>query len=123
MSKGYKAAAVVFALIAAGHTFAGKEWTKDPKFKALSRPVGAFARAGWYQGSIFFLIVALQNYRWSQTTAGALTDPVEKAIAALATVLCLGSSAWYNKNGIRDTAAIVGVAGCVQGWVAFFSKA
>ncbi|PGH16882.1 hypothetical protein AJ79_01526 [Helicocarpus griseus UAMH5409] len=123
MSKAFKAAAIVFTLLSAGHTLAGKQWMTDPQFKALPRHVGAFSRVGWYQGSVFLLIGALLNYRWSQTSRGALTDPVEKAMAALATALCFGSSAWYNKNGIRDTAAIVGFAGVLQGYAAFFSKA
>ncbi|KKZ64165.1 hypothetical protein EMCG_01513 [[Emmonsia] crescens] len=122
MSTAYKASAAVFALLAVGHTFASKSFMTDPQFKGLPRHVAAFSRAGWYQGSIFFLIVALTNYRWSQSTHGALTDPIEKGIAALTSILCFGTSAWYNKNGIRDTAAIVGFAGAVQSYAAFFSK-
>ncbi|OAX79037.1 hypothetical protein ACJ72_06644, partial [Emergomyces africanus] len=65
----------------------------------------------------------LTNYRWSQSALGARTNPIEKGIAALTSILCFGTSAWYNKNGIRDTAAIVGFAGAVQSYAAFFSKA
>ncbi|PGH06236.1 hypothetical protein AJ80_08205 [Polytolypa hystricis UAMH7299] len=120
-SRAYQANAVVFTLLAAGHTFAGKSFTSDPQFKNLPRTVGAYARAGWYQGSVFFLIVALINYRWSRVP-GALANPAEKAIAALISALCWGSSAWYHRNGIRDTSAIVGFAGALQTWAAFFSR-
>ncbi|KAL2362015.1 hypothetical protein RJZ56_005087 [Blastomyces dermatitidis] len=93
----------MFALLAVGHTLASKSFMSDPQFKGLPRHVGAFSRAGWYQG--------------------ALSDPIEKGIAALTSILCFGTSAWYNKNGIRDTAAVVGFAGMVQSYAAFLSKA
>jgi hypothetical protein len=64
--------------------------------------------------------LGLINYRWSREPT-ALTDPVEKAIAGLLTTILLGSSLWYNKNGIRSTGAVLTVAGAFQAWVAFFA--
>jgi hypothetical protein len=67
-------------------------------------------------------LAALINYRWSRNP-GALLNPVEKAIAALIAAICWGSAAWYKKNGLRESGAVVGLAGALQAYAAFFSTA
>ncbi|KAL2219548.1 hypothetical protein M432DRAFT_358103 [Thermoascus aurantiacus ATCC 26904] len=122
-SRPYQITAAVFALLSAGHTFTARKWTNDPQFKDLSKVVKAYARAGWYQGSVFLLIMALINYRWSRLVPqGRLTDPVDRAIAALNTLLLWATAAWYTKNGIRDTGAVVGASGVLQAWAAFWKR-
>jgi hypothetical protein len=51
--------------------------------------------------------------------SGSLTDPVERAIAAIATAVYWGTAAWYTKEGDGATAGLLVAAGGVQGWAAF----
>lgn len=63
---------------------------------------------------------ALLNYRWSRLHPKGLTDRVDKALAALNVLLLWASAVWYNRHGIKDTSAVVGVTGALQAWAAFF---
>jgi hypothetical protein len=66
------------------------------------------------------MILALINYRWSRLyPQGGLTDPVDKGIAAIFTILSWGSAWWYYRHGIADTSVAVGATGLVQFWAAF----
>ncbi|KAJ9210264.1 hypothetical protein DTO166G4_8115 [Paecilomyces variotii] len=120
--RGYQINTAVFALLSAGHTHLAREWTSNVQFKNLPRTIQAYARAGWYQGSVFFLIMSLVNYRWSKTNTGRLTDPIDKAIAALNILLLWASAVWYKKNGIKQATAAVGVSGLLQAYAAFVAR-
>ncbi|GAD92430.1 predicted protein [Paecilomyces variotii No. 5] len=120
--RGYQINTAVFLLLSAGHTQLAREWTSDAQFKSLPKTVQAYARAGWYQGSVFFIIMSLVNYRWSKTNVGTLIDPIDKGIAALNILLLWASALWYRKNGIKQATAAVGVSGLLQAYAAFVAK-
>jgi len=117
----YQATAIAHAIVALAHTAKSKDFLSDPQFKRLPRLVAAYPRAGWFQGSVWFFIGALLNYRWSRVS-GPLTDPVERAIAVLITAVYLGTAAWYTKEGDAATGGILTVVGGMQTWSAFFSN-
>jgi hypothetical protein len=108
----------------------------NPQFQRLPRSVSMYSRAGWYQGSVFFLIAgrfldetsslvliipALKNYRWAQSP-GLLADPLDKTIAALTTAICLGSAVWYGKEGDRTTCGLLAIVGGLQAWAALSAQ-
>lgn len=63
-------------------------------------------------------ISALINYAWSKNPA-ALTDPVQKAIAAVMVAIVSFSSLWYAKHGIMSNAVATALIGGLQGYAAF----
>ncbi|RVX67416.1 hypothetical protein B0A52_08769 [Exophiala mesophila] len=98
MSRVALAASIINGLIAAGHTVKGFEIFASPTWKSLPKLLFAYARVGWYQGSVFFAIAG-----------------IDRIIVAMTSLLYLGSSAWYYKNGDGATGTLVAVAGAVQG--------
>jgi len=121
LSKPFAATALAHLFISLGHTVKGTEWQASPDFKRLPQMVKAYARAGWYQGSAYFLIAALINYRWARLNAGALTDPIEQAVAGIATAVYMATAAWYTKNGDVPTAGLLVGAGALQVWSGFLA--
>ncbi|CAG8400357.1 unnamed protein product [Penicillium salamii] len=106
-------------------SFMGRQWTSDPRFKAIkgSKP-WACGTVGWYQvyangrsiqGSGFMLVAALLHWQWSRDPS-LLQEPATKIIAGLMNVLLWASSVWYAKNGINDTASVVGLCAALQAW-------
>jgi len=61
--------------------------------------------------------IAITNYQWSQSPL-LLADPMNKLIAGLLAVICLGSAGWLVREGDRETGAIVCVMGLLQVWAA-----
>ncbi|KAJ5340895.1 hypothetical protein N7541_010019 [Penicillium brevicompactum] len=103
-----------FVLLSVGHTIMGREWTSDPRFKAIagSKP-WASGTVGWYQGSGFLLIAGLLHWQWARNPS-LLHEPLTKAIAGIMNVLLWASSFWYAKHGIKDTASVVGLCAALQ---------
>jgi len=119
--RSYQVSAVLLGFTAIAHTVVARNWQKDPQFQKLPKTVRAFARAGWYQGSFWLAIMSLVNYQWStRAPATRLSDPFDRLIALLQVIALEGSAWWYNRNGIRDTGAVVGIVGLVQAYAAFF---
>jgi len=92
----------------------------DPQFKRLPRLVGAYARAGWFQGSALFLVAAILNYRWSRNPL-LLTDPLDKAIAALTAATYWATALWYMSKDEKPASGLLTVIGGLQTWSAFFA--
>ncbi|KAJ6120322.1 hypothetical protein N7523_004602 [Penicillium sp. IBT 18751x] len=115
MSRSLQASALAFVILSIGHTIGGKEWTAEKVFTAIkgSKP-WACGTVGWYQGSAFFLLTGILHFQWSRDPS-ALSDPLNKAMAAIVNVLLWTSSAWYAKNGIQDNAIAVGLSAALQG--------
>ncbi|CAG8121608.1 unnamed protein product [Penicillium salamii] len=105
-----------FVFLSVAHTFMGRQWTSDPRFKAIkgSKP-WACGTVGWYQGSGFMLVAALLHWQWSRDPS-LLQEPATKIIAGLTNVLLWASSVWYARNGINDTASVVGLCAVLQAW-------
>ncbi|KAJ5875933.1 uncharacterized protein N7529_001517 [Penicillium soppii] len=105
-----------FVFLSVAHTIMGKQWTSDPRFKAIAgtKP-WASGTVGWYQGSGFLLLTGLLHWQWSRDPS-LLQDPLNKAIAGLVNVVLWASSAWYAKYGINDTASVVGLCAALQAW-------
>ncbi|KAJ5127425.1 hypothetical protein N7448_008204 [Penicillium atrosanguineum] len=115
MSRSLQASALSFLILSIGHTIGGKEWTAEKVFTGIkgSRP-WACGTVGWYQGSAFFLLTGILHYQWS-CDPSALSDPLNKAMAAIVNVLLWSSTAWYAKNGIKENAFAVGLSAALQG--------
>ncbi|KAH0594460.1 hypothetical protein MHUMG1_07810 [Metarhizium humberi] len=56
MSKALQITSVGWLLISLGHTTSAKDWQENAKFQTLPRLAYACAKAGWYQGSGFFIM-------------------------------------------------------------------
>ncbi|KAH8705166.1 hypothetical protein BGW36DRAFT_366999 [Talaromyces proteolyticus] len=121
LSNRFEIAAISLALTSVAHTAIGPKWMANPKFKSLPTVARAYSVSGWYQGSLFFLLSSLINYRWSRMNlTNGLTDPVDKGIAGILIFLLWGSSVWYYRHGVKDTSFAVAAGGAVQAWAAFF---
>ncbi|KAK9440162.1 uncharacterized protein G6M90_00g062280 [Metarhizium brunneum] len=118
MSKALQVTSVGWLLISLGHTASAKDWQENAKFQTLPRLAYACAKAGWYQGSGFFIMNALINYAWSKNPA-LLRDPVQKAVAGAMIAIMWASGWWYAKNGVTSNAVAVGAIGALQGYSAF----
>ncbi|GES61192.1 hypothetical protein ATEIFO6365_0006065100 [Aspergillus terreus] len=118
MPNALQTTAAGWLLISLGHTLSAKDWQSLPNFRALPNLAYTCAKAGWYQGSAFFLMTALINYQWSKNPA-LLNDPVNKAIAGLMTAIVWVSSGWYLKRGVNSNGVVVALMGALQAWAAF----
>ncbi|KAG6002469.1 hypothetical protein E4U21_003035 [Claviceps maximensis] len=117
MTKSLKVAAVGWLLVSLGHTISAKDWQANVKFRNLSSFASACAKAGWYQGSGFFIMNALLNYAWSQNPA-LLHDPIHKAIAGTMVAIMWLSGWWYARNGVLANMMVVSAMGALQGYAA-----
>ncbi|KAF7590193.1 hypothetical protein BBP40_003167 [Aspergillus hancockii] len=118
MSTSLQATALGWVLISLGHTLSAKDWQSLPQARTLPNLAYTCARAGWFQGSGFFLMNALINYNWSRDPT-LLNEPVNQAIAVLMTAIVGFSSVWYLKRGVKANGIVVGVIGALQAWAAF----
>ncbi|KGO40850.1 hypothetical protein PEX1_091120 [Penicillium expansum] len=109
-----QASAAAFALLSVGHTIKGRQWTADPRFKAIAGTNSwTCGTLGWYQGSGFFLLTGLLHWQWSRDPS-LLQDPLSKAMAGIVNILLWASSVWYIKHGINDTAIVLAISATLQ---------
>ncbi|CDM30905.1 unnamed protein product [Penicillium roqueforti FM164] len=109
-----QAPAASFVLLSVGHTIKGRQWTADPRFKAIAGTnLWTCGTLGWYQGSGFFLSTGLLHWQWSQDPS-LLQDPLNKAMAGIVNIILWASSAWYAKQGIIDTSIVLGISAALQ---------
>ncbi|KAH1273373.1 hypothetical protein LV164_006889 [Aspergillus fumigatus] len=113
-----KATSIGWLLISIGHTISARDWQSLPQFSKLPTLAYTCAKAGWYQGSAFFLMTAMINYNWAQNPA-LLAEPINKGIAALMTAIVWVSAAWYLKKGVKTNGVAVAAMGALQAWAAF----
>ncbi|OAL52122.1 hypothetical protein IQ07DRAFT_403862 [Pyrenochaeta sp. DS3sAY3a] len=106
------AAAVAHGVLALGHTTKGLDQFKHPSLNTLPTALRGAVKAGWYEGSAFFLIMGILNYRWSQT---GIYDIYDKSIAGILVSLLLGAGAAYFKSGDKPTATTLAVVAIIQG--------
>ncbi|KAL4863645.1 hypothetical protein BDV12DRAFT_25814 [Aspergillus spectabilis] len=104
-----------WALVSLAHTLGAKDWQSSPQFRALPSNADTCARAGWYQGSAFFLVNALINYNWSLSPE-QLKNPINKAIAIIMTAVMWTSSGWYLKRGVTPNGVVVALMGALQAY-------
>ncbi|KAJ5817952.1 hypothetical protein N7447_007960 [Penicillium robsamsonii] len=113
-----QASAVSFVLLSIGHTIKGRQWTADPRFKAIARTNSwTCGTLGWYQVrwtlDFDFGVLCLLHWQWAHNPS-LLQDPVNKAMAGIANILLWASSVWYAKYGINDTAVVLGISAALQ---------
>ncbi|KAJ4992606.1 hypothetical protein SVAN01_01989 [Stagonosporopsis vannaccii] len=139
------AAAVTHAVLSLGHTTKGLEQFKHASISALPTALRGAVKAGWYEGSGFFLMMcklssvqstqhrlnwligrcfhdakltmslAILNYKWAQT---GLLDIYDKSIAGLLVAILAGAAANYFQSGDKPTAGTLAVAAVLQGLAA-----
>ncbi|KAJ9602396.1 hypothetical protein H2200_013251, partial [Cladophialophora chaetospira] len=79
MSSVALAASVTNALVAVGHTVHGLNTFSLPPYRSLPPLLLCYAKAGWYQGSAFFSILALWSWQLSKKPVASWTS-VDRAI-------------------------------------------
>ncbi|KAF2195216.1 hypothetical protein K469DRAFT_698782 [Zopfia rhizophila CBS 207.26] len=105
------ATAIAHGVLSLGHTTKGLEQFKHPSLKQLPRALLGAVKAGWYEGSVFFAIMGILNYKWAQT---GIVDPLDKLVASLISVLCLGAGTYYFRTGDKLTAGILAIVAGLQ---------
>ncbi|GAQ02807.1 hypothetical protein ALT_0128 [Aspergillus lentulus] len=136
LSTPLKATSIGWLLVSVGHTISARDWQSLPQFRKLPNLAYTCAKAGWYQGSAFFLMTGLSppfgkqkdagaettaamiNYNWAQNPA-LLAEPINKGIAALMTAIVWVSAGWYFKKGVKTNGVVVAAMGALQAWAAF----
>jgi hypothetical protein len=68
----------------------GLEQFKHPSTNQLPPLLRGASKIGWYEGSVWFLIAGVMNYKWSQT---GLVDLADKTAASLLITLLFGAGA------------------------------
>ncbi|OCL11545.1 hypothetical protein AOQ84DRAFT_373919 [Glonium stellatum] len=104
-------AAIAHVLISLAHTAKGIPMFQEPAFRRLPPILLGAARAGWYQGSVFFAMMGLVNWKWA---TDGFNDSIDLAIASLISVIYFGSSGWYVKTGDRPTAGVLSLVALFQ---------
>ncbi|KAF2134519.1 hypothetical protein P153DRAFT_3330 [Dothidotthia symphoricarpi CBS 119687] len=105
------ATAIAHAFLALGHTSKGLEQFKHPSLNTLPATLRGAVQIGWFEGSGFFLLMSILNYKWAQV---GLLDVYDKSIAALLVSLLVGAGASYIKSGDKSTAGVLIVVGILQ---------
>ncbi|KAH7390713.1 hypothetical protein BKA66DRAFT_568647 [Pyrenochaeta sp. MPI-SDFR-AT-0127] len=106
------AAAVAHGVLALGHTTKGLDQFKHTSLNALPTALRGAVKAGWYEGSGFFLIMGILNYKWAQT---GIYDIYDKSIAGILVSLLFSAGAAYYKSGDKPTASTLAVVAILQG--------
>ncbi|KAF2027232.1 hypothetical protein EK21DRAFT_72319 [Setomelanomma holmii] len=106
------AAAVAHGVLALGHTTKGLDQFKHPSLNTLPTALRGAVKAGWYEGSVFFAIMGILNYKWSKT---GIYDVYDKSIATLLISLLVGAGASYYRSGDKPTAGTLALVAILQG--------
>ncbi|KAF3053050.1 hypothetical protein E8E11_011663 [Didymella keratinophila] len=106
------AATVAHTVLSLGHTTKGLEQFKHASISALPTALRGAVKAGWYEGSGFFLMMAILNYKWSQT---GLLDIYDKSIAGLLVAILAGAAGSYFQSGDKPTATTLAAVAVLQG--------
>ncbi|KAI5380101.1 hypothetical protein J4E82_001175 [Alternaria postmessia] len=70
------------------------------------------SKIGWYEGSGFFLMMSILNYKWSVT---GIYDVYDKSIAGILTGMLAAAGAAYWKSNDKPTAITLAVVAILQG--------
>ncbi|KAJ8117121.1 hypothetical protein OPT61_g1597 [Boeremia exigua] len=106
------AAAVTHGVLSLGHTLKGLEQFKHVSINALPNTLRGAVKAGWYEGSGFFLMMAVLNYKWALT---GLVDVYDKSIAGLLVAVLVGAAGTYSQSGDKQTGITLAAAAVLQG--------
>merc|ERR1711964_477981 len=93
-----QASSAAYAILAIGHT--GLDQFKHPTMNTLPLMLRGASKIGWYEGSGFFVIMSILNYKWSVT---GIYDVYDKSIAGVLTTLLAAAGAAYWKSNDRPT--------------------
>ncbi|KIW03951.1 uncharacterized protein PV09_04788 [Verruconis gallopava] len=111
-SKLLLAMAGLNGLLALGHTTKGREQFSHPAIDKLPAVLRGAVKTGWYEGSAFFVIMGILNYKWANT---GLVDVFDKSIAGVFVSLLLGAGASYASSGDAGTGVTLAVVALLQG--------
>lgn len=114
----------------------GKQFQRLRQFQELPNIAYTCSTVGWYQGSAYLVLtgtsyslmkqwfsiltnpfLALLNLHWAQNPK-ALEEPLNRAMAALITLIAWSSSAWYLRRGVKASGILTATAGLFQAWAA-----
>ncbi|KAF4768741.1 hypothetical protein N7455_000108 [Penicillium solitum] len=112
-----KAAGYGSLLVAIKHAASGEQFQRLRQFQELPNIAYTCSTVGWYQGSAYLVLTALLNLHWAQNPK-ALEEPLNRAMAALITLIAWSSSAWYLRRGVKASGILTATAGLFQAWAA-----
>ena len=114
----------------------GEQFQRLRQFQELPNIAYTCSTVGWYQGSAYLVLtgtsyslmkqwfsiltnpfLALLNLHWAQNPK-ALEEPLNRAMAALITLIAWSSSAWYLRRGVKASGILTATAGLFQAWAA-----
>ena len=81
---------LAYGILSLGHTAKGLEQYKHQSLRTVPLWLRGASKIGWYEGSVWFIIAGVLNYKWSQT---GLADTADKTIAGLLITLLFGAGA------------------------------
>ncbi|RYO66907.1 hypothetical protein AA0113_g5111 [Alternaria arborescens] len=107
-----QASSAAYAILAIGHTMKGLDQFKHPTMNTLPVMLRGASKIGWYEGSGFFLMMSILNYKWSVT---GIYDVYDKSIAGILTGMLAAAGAAYWKSNDKPTAITLAVVAVLQG--------
>ncbi|KAF1979781.1 hypothetical protein BU23DRAFT_594953 [Bimuria novae-zelandiae CBS 107.79] len=102
---------LAYGLLSIGHTAKGLSQFTHPSTASLPIWLRGASKIGWYEGSVWFVIAGVLNYKWSQT---GIVDMADKTVAGLLTTLLFGAGASYWSVNDRPTGGLLFVVGALQ---------
>ncbi|KAF1834850.1 hypothetical protein BDW02DRAFT_568679 [Decorospora gaudefroyi] len=106
------ASSAAYAILALGHTMKGLDQFKHPTMNTLPLSLRGASKIGWYEGTGFFILMGILNYKWSMT---GIYDIYDKGIASILTGMMAAAGAAYYRCNDRTTAITLAVVALVQG--------
>lgn len=90
--------ALAYAILALGHTSKGLSQFSHPSLSTVHPQVRGAAKIGWYEGSVWFIIAGVLNYKWSVT---GLVDGADRTVAGLLVALLFGAGGSVSIDCLR----------------------
>ncbi|EDU44631.1 hypothetical protein PTRG_11581 [Pyrenophora tritici-repentis Pt-1C-BFP] len=69
------------------------------------------SKIGWYEGSGFFVIMSILNYKWAQT---GIYDVYDKGIAGILVGMMAAAGGAYWRSNDKPTAMVLGFVAILQ---------
>ncbi|CAE6999563.1 hypothetical protein P3342_001053 [Pyrenophora teres f. teres] len=106
-----KASSAAYGILALLHTMKGLDQFKHPTMRTLPLMLRGASKIGWYEGSGFFVIMSILNYKWSQT---GVYDVYDKGIAGILVGMMAAAGGAYWTSNDKPTAMALGFVAVLQ---------
>ncbi|KAI0612398.1 hypothetical protein PtrSN002B_001733 [Pyrenophora tritici-repentis] len=106
-----KASSAAYGILALLHTMKGLDQFKHPTMRTLPIVLRGASKIGWYEGSGFFVIMSILNYKWAQT---GIYDVYDKGIAGILVGMMAAAGGAYWRSNDKPTAMVLGFVAILQ---------